>query len=111
MNKGMVTAVIAFLFLAISIFDSAWAGEVINNTCPVMGRAVSKDTPYKVEYKGETVGFCCAECVKKFKADPEKYMKKLDKKCMVKCPKCGTEIDAMREWKQIEMEETCPMTN
>jgi YHS domain-containing protein len=52
-------------------------GEVCNSTCPVMGGEVAKDTPYKSEYKGKTIGFCCEGCVKAFEANPEKYTAKL----------------------------------
>lgn len=80
-------------------------GEVINNACPVMGGKVDKDTPYKTEYKGKTIGFCCPGCIEKFKADSEKYMAKIQKKCIIKCPKCGAEIDVMKECKSA----SCPM--
>lgn len=56
---------------------TAAKGEVCNTTCPVMGGKVSKDTPYKAEYNGKTIGFCCAGCVKAFKENPEKYKDKL----------------------------------
>ncbi len=59
---------------------SAAKGEVVNAQCPVMGGKVSKDTKFTAEYKGQTVGFCCADCVKAFKADPEKYAGKLNLK-------------------------------
>ena len=52
--------------------------EVVNSVCPVLGGEVSKDTPNKIEYEGKTIGFCCAGCVDKFKADPENYLDKLD---------------------------------
>ena len=50
---------------------------IINTTCPVMGGRVDENTPYKVEYNGKTIGFCCSGCVRTFKEDPEKYMKKI----------------------------------
>jgi len=53
-------------------------GGVVNDICPVMGGAVSKDTPYKTIYKGKTIGFCCAGCVGAFGKDPEAYVKKID---------------------------------
>ncbi|MFH1868959.1 MAG: YHS domain-containing protein [Candidatus Omnitrophota bacterium] len=52
-------------------------GEVCNTTCPVMGGEVAKDTPFKAEYNGKTIGFCCAGCVEAFNKDPEKYKEKL----------------------------------
>ena len=53
------------------------SGEVINSICPVMGGRIEKDTPYKVEYDGKVIGFCCAGCVEKFNDDPEKYIEEL----------------------------------
>ncbi len=45
-------------------------------TCPVMGGAISAD--YYTDYEGVRVYFCCAECLETFKADPEKYMAKVN---------------------------------
>ena len=73
---------------------------IINDICPVMGGKVDKDTPYSVEYKGEKIGFCCAGCVDTFNADPETYLQKIEKKCMIKCPKCGAEIDVVKQCKE-----------
>lgn len=58
--------------------EAVASDEVINDTCPVMGGKVSNDTPYRVTYKGKTIGFCCAGCVDAFKADTAKYEKKLN---------------------------------
>ena len=74
-------------------------GEVINKICPVMGGEIGKDTPYTVEYKDKKIGLCCPACIEKFNADPEKYMQKIEKKCIIKCPKCGAEIDVKKECK------------
>ncbi len=59
--------------------------KIWNEVCPVMGNKVNPKTP-TAEYKGKTIGFCCAGCDKKFKADPEAYMKNLsaDGKTFVK---------------------------
>ena len=43
--------------------------------CPVSGKAI--DASSYVDYKGKRVYFCSAGSAEKFKADPEKYMKKL----------------------------------
>lgn len=64
----------AYSQCALSGSGAAGKGEVCNTTCPVMKGEVAKDTPYKHEYNGKTIGFCCAGCVDKFKADPEKYV-------------------------------------
>ena len=70
-------------------------GEVVNTVCPVTGGKVNKDTPYKTEYKGKTIGFCAENCIAAFQADPEKYMTKIQprEECMVRCPRCGADID------------------
>ena len=38
----------------------------------------SMGTPITLAYQGQTVKFCCKPCVKKFKADPQKYLLKLN---------------------------------
>jgi len=52
---------------------------VVNATCPVLGNKISSDTPYSAEYQGKKIGFCCAACIDTFNADPETYMKKVEK--------------------------------
>jgi YHS domain-containing protein len=47
-----------------------------NKVCPVQGEEVDSEAP-TAEYKGKVIGFCCPGCEKKFKKDPEKYMKNL----------------------------------
>ena len=84
-------------------------GTIINDVCPVMGGKVNNDTPYKVVYKGETIGFCCPACIEKFNADPEKYMADLQEKSIIKCPECGAEIDVIEECKKGMMKGSCPM--
>ena len=48
----------------------------INKYC-----AVDRDDPVDpkitYEYQGKIIGFCCEDCIPKFKKDPEKYMKDL----------------------------------
>jgi YHS domain-containing protein len=47
-------------------------GKMVN--CPVMNIKfeVAKNTPV-VDYKGRTYYFCCENCLKDFKANPDKY--------------------------------------
>ena len=47
----------------------------LQKTCPVMSGKVSKK--HYADYNGKRVYFCCGACVAAFKADPEKYVKKL----------------------------------
>jgi YHS domain-containing protein len=44
-------------------------------TCPVMGGMINKNV--YADYQGHRVYFCCPPCLKQFKKDPEKYVKKL----------------------------------
>lgn len=124
MKKTIAIFVMAAVFVGFAFFNIAYAncgmckpalaeeGEVINKTCPVMGGEIDKDTPYKTVHKGKTIGFCCPDCIEKFNAEPKKYMAKIykgKKECMIKCPKCGAEIDVMKECKKGKMEGSCPM--
>ena len=43
--------------------------------CPIMGNPIDKSI--FVEHEGKKVYFCCAPCLDKFKAEPEKYVAKL----------------------------------
>lgn len=52
------------------------AGKPVNKICPVEKEEIDPDGP-TVTYQGKVIGFCCKSCVKKFNADPEKYMKDL----------------------------------
>ena len=63
MRKVIVISIVAFAFMVLGFSNIASAscgmckaepfekGEVINDTCPVMGGEVDKNTPYKTEYK------------------------------------------------------------
>ena len=79
--KKILVIVLAVLFgvalVGLDKYVYAKTGEIkadpVNTICPVMGTKVSKDTPYRVEYEGKTIGLCCPICVNAFKADPKKY--------------------------------------
>jgi YHS domain-containing protein len=48
-------------------------------TCVISGEKLGEmGKPYVMEYKGREIKFCCADCAKKFKKNPEKYIKELD---------------------------------
>jgi YHS domain-containing protein len=47
-----------------------------NQVCPITGEEVDPEATTEV-YNGKVIGFCCNSCDKKFKKDPEKYMKNL----------------------------------
>lgn len=116
MKRFMVLSTMVFIFASFVSTGIAFAGcggcqtessekgEVINALCPVMGGEVSKDTEYKTEYNGKTIGFCCPACIETFNSDPEKYMAEIEKKCIIKCPECGVEIDVIEECKKAGTE-------
>lgn len=45
-------------------------------TCPVMGGKINKEL--YVDHDGKRIYLCCAGCVSKVKADPEKYIRQLE---------------------------------
>jgi YHS domain-containing protein len=51
---------------------------VPQKTCPVMGAPIKK-TVY-TDHEGKRVYFCCAGCINTFKANPAKYLEKLQEK-------------------------------
>lgn len=48
---------------------------------PVCGMTVSPDSPRRFAFEGVTYFFCCDGCVKKFSAEPAKYVAKLGPRC------------------------------
>jgi YHS domain-containing protein len=70
------------LVASASAADAKKAGEkkpkpkTVNATCPVSGDDV--DANVTVTQDKKVVGFCCEDCVKAFKKDPAKYMKKVE---------------------------------
>jgi YHS domain-containing protein len=51
-------------------------GKPVNTVCPVSGEDVDPEVIYV--YNGKTYALCCNKCLKKFKADPEKYISRLN---------------------------------
>lgn len=50
--------------------------KAINKYCAVdTDQEIDPDVTYI--YNGKVIGFCCSDCIPKFKKDPEKYMKHL----------------------------------
>lgn len=54
----------------------AAAAEIKQKTCPVMGGKI--DPTIYADHEGRRIYFCCAACVARFKAEPEKYLAKVD---------------------------------
>ena len=54
-------------------------------TCVVSGEKLGEmGDPVILQYEGREVRFCCNKCVKKFKQEPAKYLKKLDEAARAK---------------------------
>ena len=47
-----------------------------NKFCPIEPEH-EIDSTVTVTHKGKVVGFCCADCIKDFKKDPDKYVKNM----------------------------------
>jgi len=50
--------------------------QIAQKTCPVTGDPIDKR--FYVDHQGRRIYFCCEACIKAFKKDPDKYVKKLD---------------------------------
>src|SRR6185436_12090376 len=76
--------------------------DPINKKCPITGKdIVSGKTS---EYEKQLIGFCCADCVGKFEADPKKYIGKV-KEFKKKSSKSAEEISF-----DDPINKTCPLT-
>ena len=50
-------------------------GKPVNTICPVSTEDVDGEITHS--HNGKTYALCCKSCLKKFKADPEKYISRL----------------------------------
>ena len=50
--------------------------EKTQTICPVLGGKIDKKV--YTDYEGKRIYFCCAGCIEQFKAETEKYLKKLE---------------------------------
>ncbi len=78
MKKLLLAFTLAGMFAVAP--TSVHADDYPIKTCVVTGDAFGGDLgpPIDVKYKGRTVRLCCKSCVKKFNANPDKYMAILD---------------------------------
>jgi Cu+-exporting ATPase len=103
------------------------AGHTVD---PVCGMSVSAQSPHRYVHRGVAYGFCCAGCLAKFSADPERY---LDGRAEVPpappgatytcpmdpevtqtgpgiCPRCGMALEPLAPAGRVTRTEwTCPM--
>lgn len=52
--------------------------EFGNIICPLSGESIKEGEAIKYEYNGVAYNVCCKMCLKDFKKNPEKYIKKLE---------------------------------
>jgi YHS domain-containing protein len=45
---------------------------------PITGEGSEDEKPVNLVYKNRLVRFCCSKCIRQFKAEPEKFLKKID---------------------------------
>ena len=82
--------VLGFVFILSLLLFAGSSLAKDQTTCPVMGGLVNKNI--YADYQGNRVYFCCPPCLKEFKKDPEKYMKKIKEQgiALEKSPVSGT---------------------
>jgi YHS domain-containing protein len=85
----LVAGVISLGSLAVGAADTSDAKPKLKpyplKTCVVSGEKLGEmGKPVVYEYKGREIKFCCKDCIKDFKKNPDKYIKKLDQAESVK---------------------------
>lgn len=60
----------------IALTATSVAAEAINQYCPVTPEEPA-ESYITTEYNGQTIGFCCKRCLRKFNANPEAYLTNL----------------------------------
>lgn len=66
---GLLT--VSAAYAAVKVADDG----AINKKCPITGKDIVAGRTS--EYKKQTIGFCCMDCVNKFESEPEKWIKKV----------------------------------
>lgn len=77
--KTKLTTLVTTLLLGLSL-NAADVKPYPLKTCVVSGNELgSMGKPIKKVYDGQEIIFCCKPCIKKFEANPAKYLGKLPK--------------------------------
>lgn len=63
----------AFLPVVHAADKAPATSQPVNTKCPLTGEDI--DPKVTTTYNGKTYAFCCADCIKSFQKDPEKYAK------------------------------------
>jgi len=77
---------------AVEKSDKPVEAVAVQKTCPVMGGKINKALYF--DYQGQRIYVCCAGCIAKIKANPDKYIKALEKQ--------GVALDDIPEKKPVE---------
>jgi YHS domain-containing protein len=72
--KKLILVLGFVLALSLLIFPGASLAKD-QTICPVMGGMINKNL--YADYQGNRVYFCCPPCLREFKKDPDKYVKKM----------------------------------
>ncbi|MBU4254807.1 MAG: YHS domain-containing protein [Acidobacteria bacterium] len=89
---------LALGFSGLAVEDTKAEDKVV---CPVSGKEVADtEKAPSLEYNGKTYFFCCAGCLDKFKAEPEKYLAQSGKNTI--CPVMGNEIKDFEKAPSVE---------
>lgn len=76
MKKMLILLTSVFSMMLLCVPSYAEESKEVKK-CPVSGDAVGGDKgpPIEVAYNGKTYTLCCKSCIRKFNANPEKYIK------------------------------------
>src|SRR5205085_7720961 len=72
-----MACVAALLALRVAAAPAPAPGAAMNKLCPVMTDQPAKDEIF-VDYAGRHVHFCCNNCLKRFRNEPERFIANLD---------------------------------
>lgn len=76
--RPLLLAALSTFALAAPLLQAADVKPYPRETCLVSGNELgSMGKPITKVYNGQEIKFCCKPCIKKFEANPEKYLKKL----------------------------------
>jgi len=87
--EDFMKKIILILFYLLST-TLVLAVDMDSQMCMVTGEKIDPKTAVKLEYKGNTYWFCCADCISQFKKDPDKYITAMS-------PLSGVVKDGVRE--------------
>ncbi len=71
-----ILARMAFATAIVALAPRSAPAQEVNKMCPVMTEE-EVDPEMTITFRGKTIGFCCDTCIKKFKANPDRYLPRL----------------------------------